>query len=265
MTILERIALTKRDDIATAKREHPLAELKSQCRDLPPCRDFIAPFAGPVNGDHPKIIAEIKKASPSAGVIRADFDAVAIAKAYQRGGASALSVLTDRPYFQGELAYLTAVRAAVSLPLLRKDFTLDPYQIYEARAAGADAILLIAALLEPTQITDYLALAGELGMVALLEIHDPDDHAKVAHCRGRYLLGVNNRDLKTFSVSLDNSLNLSQIMDKSVPWISESGLKTRADLTTLSAHGFAGFLIGERLMREPDIDVALRAFMAPMT
>lgn len=258
MTILDRIVATKREEIAAANAIHSLADLKIKAADEAPCRDFVGPFIGPSTAL--RIIAEIKKASPSAGIIRAHFDPVVIATMYERAGATALSVLTDRQYFQGDLAYLRSVRTRVKLPILRKDFIIDPYQLYQSRVAGADAILLIAALLEKAQLEEYLALANTIDLHVLIEIHDGDDLEKTRDCQGRFLLGVNNRDLKTFTVSLETSKAIAQQLPKTYPHplVSESGLKTRRDLLDLADCGFGGFLIGETLMREIDIENALR-------
>lgn len=260
MTILDEIIASKKLEIAKVEKHRPIVTLMQEMVELSPCRAFVAPFQG--KADRLRVIAEVKKASPSAGVIREDFDPVAIAAAASRGGATALSVLTDTPYFKGELSFLSAIRHVVPLPLLRKDFIIDPYQIYESRLAGADAILLIAAVLSRGQLEEYLSLANELGLEALVEIHSLSEFAKIAHAKGRFVLGVNNRDLTTFEVSLDTSKALAALLDGyPLPLVSESGLSSRAVLLELVNCGFSGFLIGESLMREKNIEQALSALV----
>jgi len=204
----------------------------------------------------PRIIAEIKKASPSAGLIRADFDPVAIARIYERHGAAAISVLTDQKFFQGELQFLTAVRAQVQAPLLRKDFVVDPYQVYEARCYGADAVLLIAAALDVPQLVDLAALSRELGLEPLVEVHTAAELEKAFECSGR-MIGINNRDLHTFRTDVGTTLELLQHIPADYVVVSESGLQDHATIARLAAHGVAAFLIGESLMREADIGAKL--------
>lgn len=263
MSILDQIVRTKYDEVKAAKQILSQRELEATCASLEPTRPFVACFEAPQDGNRCRIIAEIKKASPSAGVIRSSFDPIAIAEAYAAGGATALSVLTDQTYFQGDLLFLKQIKSHVSLPLLRKDFIVDPYQIYEARASGADAILLIARLLPHAVLQDYLACANAIGLDVLIEVHTVEEAVQVSKMAGRYLLGVNNRDLSTFTVSLEISRQIAATLPKprAYPLISESGLKTRNDLLALTQLGFDGFLIGESLMREEDLTCALRAFV----
>jgi indole-3-glycerol phosphate synthase len=242
--ILERIVATKRQEVERRRAETPLATLEARIADAPPARDFRAAF-GSTSGI--SIIAEVKKASPSAGVLRADFDPVAIARIYEVNGASAISVLTDEPFFQGHLAYLTAIRQAVALPLLRKDFILDRYQVVEARVAGADAVLLIAEILG----------SNDLGMTALVELYDRANLPRVLDC-GSKLIGVNNRNLRTFVTSLDHTLDLRREIPSDVCLVSESGIRNRADIERLEQAGVQAALIGETLMRAADIGQKLR-------
>jgi indole-3-glycerol phosphate synthase len=259
MSILDRILHDKAEEVAQRRRHRPLADLQRQVRDLPPPRDFIAAVRGKPGeaSPTPRIIAEVKKASPSQGVIRADFDAVAIARAYATSGAAALSVLTDEGYFQGRLADLAAIRAAVSLPVLRKDFTIDPYQVYESRAAGADALLLIAAALDDARLGELLDLARQVGLAALLEVHTAEELQRILPLQPR-LIGVNNRDLRTFRTDIETSLRLLPLIPPDVTVVSESGIRTAADLRRLREKGVHAFLIGESLMRAPDPGGKLR-------
>lgn len=253
--VLERIVETKRREVAAAKDAVPEAELRRQCADLPACRGFeraVRSAAGVA------VIAEVKKASPSAGVIRADFDPVTIARTYEAHGASCLSVLTDEQYFEGRLSYMTAARAAVGIPVLRKEFIIDPYQLVEARAAGADAVLLIAECLPGDDLRALHAEACELGLDVLVELHDADQLARVLGT-GATLVGVNNRDLRTFTTRLDHTLDLLLQFPASVAVVSESGIRTHADLERLEAAGVRAVLVGESLMRSPDIGAALDA------
>lgn len=253
--VLERIVETKRREVAAAKDAVPEAELRRWCADLPACRGFeraVRSAAGVA------VIAEVKKASPSAGVIRADFDPVTIARTYEAHGASCLSVLTDEQYFQGRLSYMTAARAAVGIPVLRKEFIIDPYQLVEARAAGADAVLLIAECLPGDDLRALHAEAHELGLDVLVELHDADQLARVLGT-GATLVGVNNRDLRTFTTRLDHTLDLLPQFPASVAVVSESGIRTHTDLERLEAAGVRAVLVGESLMRSPDIGAALDA------
>lgn len=255
--ILSRILDHKRHEVALARQTLPLAELRQRSATLPPTRGFHRALQAQPDG-RPRIIAEIKKASPSAGLIRADFDPVAIAQIYERHGAAAISVLTDRQFFQGELAFLTAVQQQVAIPVLRKDFVLDPYQIYEARCAGADAVLLIAAALEVPQLVDLAALSQELGLEPLVEVHTVEELEKALACSCR-VLGVNNRDLHTFHTDVGTTLELLHHIPAGYLVVSESGLNDHATIARLMAHGAAAFLVGESLMRQADIGVQLDA------
>jgi indole-3-glycerol phosphate synthase len=252
-TVLDKIVATKRREISACRECVPLADLERRLADAPPVRDFFAALAqpGPI-----RLIAEIKKASPSAGVIRADFDPVAIARIYERHGAACISVLTDEPYFQGRLDYLAAVRESVTPPVLRKDFILDSYQLYEARAAGADAVLLIAECLDDCNLRKLHNEAIELGMTPLVELYEPENLPRVI-AAGATLVGVNNRNLHTFEVKLEHTLRLRDAIPDECAVVSESGIKTRADVERLQAAGIDAILVGESLMREPDIGAAV--------
>jgi indole-3-glycerol phosphate synthase len=252
-TILDKIVATKRAEIDAAKAARTEAELRAQLADAPPVRDFFAPLAadGPI-----KLIAEVKKASPSAGVIRADFDPVEIAKIYETHGASCISVLTDEPYFQGRLDYLTRIRAAVGLPLLRKDFILDSYQLLEARAAGADAVLLIAECLDNCNLRKLFNECCDLGMTPLVEMYEPANLPRVLEA-GATLVGVNNRNLHTFKVSLDHTIMLRKKIPNDCVLVSESGIRSRDDVLCLEAAGVDAILVGESLCREADVGAAV--------
>ena len=257
MTILDQIVATKHREIAAARARMPLEELESQAAEAPPARDFRAALAGP---GPIQLIAEVKKASPSAGVIRADFDPIAIARTYQAHGAACLSVLTDVPYFQGHLSYLARARAAVAIPLLRKDFLVDEYQVVEARMAGADAILLIAEILDDARLSALLARARSLGMAALVELHDEANLARVL-AAGADLVGINNRDLRRFVTDLELTLRLRDRVPPEVVLVAESGIRTRADVERLEAAGVSAILVGETLMRAPDIGLAVEQLL----
>jgi len=262
--ILDTILQTKRREVEERKLRAPVEKLAEALADAPYPRDFEAVFRDRL-GPLPAVIAEVKKASPSKGVIRADFDPVEIARAYESAGASAISVLTDEDFFQGSIQYLRDVRAAVSLPVLRKDFIIDPYQIVEARAAGADAVLLIVAALDEDDLLDLMRFSRELGMVALVETHDVDELSTALRV-GASVIGINNRNLQTFEVSLDTtrrlienpSLSATRGSKRSPLLISESGIFTREDIEMIGQWGVAGVLIGEALMRERDIAAKLR-------
>ncbi|MDZ4820693.1 MAG: indole-3-glycerol phosphate synthase TrpC [Planctomycetota bacterium] len=253
MNVLEEIVVTKRQEIERAQTLRPLAEVRAAAESAGPTRDFFAALAvpGPI-----KLIAEVKKASPSAGLIRADFDPVAIAQIYEKHGASCLSVLTDEKYFQGHLDYLQQVRAAVNIPCLRKDFILDPYQLYEARAVGADAVLLIAECLDDCALRSLHNLAIELGMTPLVELYEPQNLPRVLDA-GATLIGVNNRDLRSFKTDLEHTLRIHELVPADCVLVSESGIQTRADVERLQSAGVAAILVGESLMRQPDIGVAV--------
>jgi indole-3-glycerol phosphate synthase len=254
MTILCRIVENKRREVAERKALAPRQELEARLGAVPPVRDFVAALTRAAGV---AVIAEVKKASPSAGVLREDFDPVAIAREYAAAGADALSVLTDGPYFQGDLAYLTAIRAAVAAPLLRKDFLIDPYQVLEARVAGADAVLLIAEILDDETLGVLLRRTRDLGMQALIELYDLENAGRVVSSGAR-LIGVNNRDLRTFETRLTHTLDLAKLIPRDRVLVSESGIKTRADVVRLEAAGVKAILVGETLMRSPDIAATMR-------
>lgn len=252
-TILDKIVATKRAEVERAKAARSDVELRAAIADAPEVRDFFAPLAagGPI-----KLIAEVKKASPSAGVIRVDFDPVAIAKTYEAHGAACISVLTDEPHFQGRLEYLTHIRAAVDLPVLRKDFILDPYQLLEARAAGADAVLLIAECLDDCNLRKLFNATCELGMTPLVELYEPANLPRVLDA-GATLVGVNSRNLHTFEVDLEQTIRMRAKVPDDCVLVGESGIKTRADVERLESAGVDAILVGESLTREPDIGAAL--------
>lgn len=257
-TILEGIVATRRREIEAAKSRRALAEVRQAAANAPPPRDFFSPLARP---GRIRLIAEVKKASPSRGVIREDFDPVAIALAYQSAGADCISVLTDETHFQGRLEYLAAIRAAIDLPLLRKDFILDDYQLYEARAAGADAVLLIAECLDDCNLRKLFNQTVDLGMTPLVELYDERNLQRVFDA-GATLIGVNNRDLRTFAVDLEHSIRLRRKIPDECVLVSESGISTRADVERLAAAGVDAMLVGESLMREPDVAAAVRRLLA---
>jgi len=254
VTILDTIVQHKWAEIAAAKAAIPAADLERRAAARPPARDFSAALMQPGM----RIIAEVKKASPSAGVIRADFDPVAIARTYERHGADCLSVLTDEQFFRGHLDHLTTAREATRLPVLRKEFVLDRYQLLEARAAGADAVLLIAEILPGDRLESLFDDAIALGLHVLVELHDADLLARVIDC-GATLIGINNRDLRTFETRLSHTLDLLPKVPAGRAVVSESGIKTNADLRMLEASGVKAVLVGESLMRAPDIGAALDA------
>jgi indole-3-glycerol phosphate synthase len=266
--ILQTILETKRKEVADLTGQRPLEEWKKLALQAEPARNFYSAITSKPRRKV-NLIAEVKKASPSAGVICEDFDPVAIARAYQRGGASAISVLTDRDYFQGSLDYLRQVKEAVDLPVLRKDFLIDPVQIYEARWAGADAVLLIAAAMEPGRLLDLMILATELRMTCLIEVHGADEILSFRSAVGfplpKYgLLGINNRDLTTFEVDLGTTLRLAELAGTGVPIVSESGIKTADDIKRLAAAGVQGVLVGETLMRSGDLTEGIEALLGPL-
>jgi indole-3-glycerol phosphate synthase len=252
-TVLDRIVAYKRREIAEARASVPEAELERRAAALPPPRHYRAALE---RGPGVQVIAEVKKASPSAGLIRADFDPVAIARIYERHGAACVSVLTDEPSFQGRLRYLEMIRATVAVPLLRKDFILDRYQLLEARAAGADAALLIAECLEGEALPRLVREARELGLQTLVELYDRENLPRVL-ASGARLVGVNNRDLRTFVTHLDRTLELAAELPPDVCLVSESGIRGRADVERLRAAGARAVLVGETLMRAADIGAKL--------
>lgn len=255
--VLDKIVATKRAEIAAAKQARPEDAVRKLAAAAPPVRDFFAALTagGPI-----RLIAEIKKASPSAGVIRADFNPVEIGRTYQNHGASCLSVLTDEPYFQGSLDYLRDVRAAADLPVLRKDFILDSYQLYEARAAGADAVLLIAECLDDCNLRKLHNEAVALGVSPLVELYEEDNLQRVFDA-GATLIGVNNRNLRTFETDLNHTLRLRERIPGECVLVSESGIRTRADVERLSAAGVDAMLVGESLMASADIGAAVDALL----
>jgi indole-3-glycerol phosphate synthase len=252
-TILDTIVATKRGEIERAKSVAPERELRARLGDAPAVRDFFAALAaeGPI-----KLIAEVKKASPSAGVIRADFAPVAIARTYAAHGAACISVLTDEQYFQGRLEYLTQIRTAIGIPVLRKDFILDPYQLVEARVAGADAVLLIAECLDDCNLRKLFNETIELGMTPLVELYEPANLARVLEA-GATLVGVNNRNLHTFEVDLTHSIRMRREVPEDCVLVAESGIKTHADVERLESAGVNAILVGESLTREANIGAAV--------
>jgi indole-3-glycerol phosphate synthase len=253
-TLLDEIVASKRHEVEANRRRLPLDELETQAGEAPPVRDFRNALAGP---GPIQLIAEVKKASPSAQVIRADFDPISIARIYQDYGSACLSILTDVPYFQGHLSYLARIRASVVVPLLRKDFLIDEYQIVEARLAGADAILLIAEILDDDTLGALLQKARELGMAALVELHDAVNLPRVLGA-GADLVGINNRDLRHFRTNLEHTLRLREQVPPEVVLVSESGIRTRRDVERLQDAGVSAILVGESLMRAPDIGAAVQ-------
>jgi indole-3-glycerol phosphate synthase len=257
MSILDEIIASKRREIEEAKRARPEADLRRAVEAAPPPRNFFAPLsaAGPI-----KLIAEVKKASPSAGLIRADFNPVEIGRTYERHGASCISVLTDEQYFAGSLDDLRNVRAAVGVPCLRKDFILDKYQLYEARSAGADAVLLIAECLDDCNLRALFNEAVALGMTPLVELYEPENLKRVFDA-GATLIGVNNRNLKTMRTDLAHTLRLRERIPGECVLVAESGIQTRADVARLEAAGVDAILVGESLMREADIGLAIQRLL----
>jgi len=256
--ILDKIAEHKRQEVALAKSRRSLASLQQGINDLEDQpRGFLRALRATADSGWTSVIAEVKKGSPSKGVIREDFDPLAISETYQDNGATCLSVLTDENFFMGHLLYLAKIREVVSLPLLRKDFICDPYQIYEARAAGADAILLIAAMLDAVQLAEYNALASELHLDVLLEVHD-EGELESALATGCELIGINNRNLQTFATDLATTERLLPLIPADHFVVAESGISSRADVLRLQKAGARGFLVGESLMREDDIGAKLK-------
>ncbi|WP_037585743.1 indole-3-glycerol phosphate synthase TrpC [Stenoxybacter acetivorans] len=254
---LSQIITTKTQEVLAAAAKEPLADIRAKAQDRPPARDFIGAIQSKHQNRQIAVIAEVKKASPSKGIIREDFHPVSIAQAYERGGAACLSVLTDEKYFQGDALYLYQARRATKLPVLRKDFMIDPYQIYQARTWDADAVLLIAAILEREQLLEMESIAHELGMAVLLELHHESELEK---CRGMKtpLWGINNRDLTTFKVNLKTSLRMMskpELQGKTV--VTESGITSVDDIRMMRNQGIHTFLIGETLMRADNIEAEL--------
>jgi len=254
--ILERILTVKRAEIAAAQKRLPLGALRAQAESALAPRDFVGALRSKISAGRAAVIAEIKQASPSRGVLREDFDPDAIARAYARGGAACLSVLTDRSFFQGQAEHLASARAASGLPALRKDFIIDPYQVAEARAMGADCILLIVAALDPAQMRELEAAARELGMAVLVEVHDRAE-LEPALALATPLLGINNRDLRTFETRLETTLGLLAAIPEDRIVITESGIMSPGDVQRMREAGVHAFLVGEAFMRANDPGKAL--------
>ena len=252
--ILDKIRAYKFKEVAENKELVSIESLKDRCKDMP---ETVKSGTVLKRDDRIKFIAEVKKASPSAGIIREDFNYVSIANEYEAGGASAISVLTDKEFFKGDLKYLSEIKETVSLPALRKDFIIDPYQIYEARAAGADLVLLIARILTKEQIEIFLSLSRELGMDCLVEVHENDELEKVLETEAA-IIGINNRNLDTFETNLETTLKLCHRISEEKIVVSESGIKTRADVLILEEAGIDAILIGETLMRSKDISQKIK-------
>ena len=252
--ILDKIRAYKLKEVAESKRLVSIESLKERCKDVP---EAVGSSAALKKDNRIKFIAEVKKASPSAGIIREDFNYINIAKEYEAGGASAISVLTDKEFFKGDIRYLSEIKETVNLPVLRKDFIIDPYQIYEARAAGADLVLLIARILTKEQIEIFLSLSHKLGMECLVEVHDNDELEKVLETEA-VIIGINNRNLDTFETNLETTLQLCHRIPECKIVVSESGIKTRADVLILEEAGIDAILIGETLMRSRDISQKIK-------
>ena len=258
-TVLGKILDAPREEVARRKAATSLADMEASARGLAAPRGFAAALTAKAATGH-ALIAEIKKASPSKGLIRADFDPPAHARAYQAGGAACLSVLTDKPWFQGDEAFLIAASAACALPVIRKDFMVDPWQVTEARAIGADAILIIVAALDDVEMAELEAAATELDMDCLVEVHDETELERALRLQSR-LIGVNNRDLRDFTVDLGRTEALAKRMPTGTQIVAESGLATKADLDRLAAAGVHRFLVGETLMRQADVEAATRKLL----
>ncbi|XOV87218.1 MAG: indole-3-glycerol phosphate synthase TrpC [Pseudomonadota bacterium] len=260
--ILTRIVAKKRQELAANKARVPLAEVELAARDADPVRKFADALVARLLRGEPAVIAEIKKASPSKGVIRAEFDPVDIARQYESAGAACLSVLTDVSFFQGADKYLVDARAVTRLPVLRKDFLIDPYQVYEARALGADCILLIVSILDDVTLRDLRDLANELGLDVLVEVHDQQEMESALRVSPT-LLGINNRNLRTFETSLDTTLGLRDRVPNDCLLVTESGIHTAADVLLMRQHNVNAFLVGEAFMREPKPGQALEKLFFP--
>lgn len=255
--ILTRILARKREEVEAARAAVPLAEMQRRAASAPPARDFVGALRARIAAGHPAVIAEMKRASPSKGLLRAEFDPAAIARSYEAGGAACLSVLTDRDFFQGDPSHLQAAKGACSLPVLRKDFITEPYQVHEARALGADCILLIAAALARQDMQGLEASARSLGMAVLVEVHDGAE-LEAALSLQTPLLGINNRNLRSFETRLDTTLDLLPRIPADRIVISESGIAGKTDIALLRDRGVHGFLVGEVLMRAADPGRALQ-------
>jgi indole-3-glycerol phosphate synthase len=254
--ILAKIVVVKRDEVTAAKKRRDFASLRGDAEALGGQRDFLGSLRQRIAAGAAAVIAEIKKASPSQGALREDFRPAEIAASYARHGAAALSVLTDETFFKGSAAILQSARAASPLPVLRKDFTIDPYQLFEARAMGADAVLLIAAILDDAQLADFEATALALGLAVLVEVHDERELDRALRL-ATPLVGINNRNLRSFEVSLDTTLSMARRIPGPRLVVSESGIRTPADVQRLRAAGVHAFLVGEAFMRAPDPGAAL--------
>jgi len=257
MSILQKIAETKREEIAKLKRERGLSSLRDGAKSQSVSRDFLKAIQRP---GKLSLVGELKKASPSKGVLKPDFQIEPLAKAYSEAGVQALSVLTDVQYFQGDLSYLKKAKEVSGLPVLRKDFLIDELQVYEAREAGADAILLIAAMMPPAKLKELLTVSNELSMASLIEVHD-ERELEIALVAGAKLLGINNRNLDDFTVTLQTSFNLLQKCPKGLPVVSESGIFTREDANRLRRSGASAILVGEAFMTAPNIEAAVKSLM----
>ena len=256
--ILDKILQTKREEIRLTSGYRSLAELERESEFAPPVRDFELAIRTKMAAGGSAVIAEVKKASPSKGVIREHFDPIEIAQSYEQHGAACLSVLTDRDYFMGAAEYLVAARSATRLPVLRKDFIIDPYQIFEARCMGADCILLIVAALSQSQLEELERVAVQLGMSVLVEAHSKEEFER-ATCLQTSLIGVNNRDLRTFETSLQTTLDLVSQLPENRILITESGIHAQEDVVLMHEHGVFAFLVGEAFMRQDDPGVALKS------
>ena len=259
--ILTRILARKTEELAERSARLPLAELSARVADLPDTRGFAAAIEAKIDANLPAVIAEVKKASPSKGVIRADFDPASIARSYELGGAACLSVLTDKDFFHGSEDFLQQARAACSLPVLRKDFVIDPYQVYEARVIGADCILLIVAALGDAALLELSLLAAELDLDVLCEVHDVEEMER-ALALPVPLIGVNNRNLRTFETTIDTSIELQSMIEYDRILVSESGIHTHEDIERLQSAGINAFLVGEAFMRANDPGAELKRLFA---
>ena len=250
--VLTRILARKREEVAECSARLPLPALQQRTREAAPLRDFAGALRDRMARGESAVIAEIKRASPSKGLLRADFDPAAIARSYAAGGAACLSVLTDRDFFQGATAFLLAARAACDLPVLRKDFMIDPYQIWESRQMGADCVLLIVAALADELLAELEALARALGLAVLVEVHDALELERALRLPDSVLIGINNRNLRTFATRLETTWDLLELIPAGRLVVTESGIHTTADVAAMRAHDIGAFLVGEAFMRAPD-------------
>jgi len=263
-SILQKILARKAEEVQERSLRLPLAELEQIARKASPARGFACALQARINQQQAAVIAEIKKASPSKGVLREDFDPVAIAKSYEQGGACCLSVLTDVDFFQGADAYLQQARAACSLPVIRKDFMLAPYQIVESRALGADCVLLIVAALSDTQLVELVQVAADFGLDVLVEVHDVAELERALKLQGAPLLGINNRNLHSFELSLDTTLKLLPQIPQGRLLVTESGILSREDVQLMQENGVYGFLVGEAFMRSTEPGAELSRLFSPL-